>query len=81
MGIERSHRGGGWGTKLMEVAIGWAKEQPSLDWVQLYVFDHNEPAKALYRKFGFEAVGTVEDLFRVHGQRIADTHMVLNIRK
>lgn len=81
MGLERTHRGGGWGTKLMQAALDWAHAQPTIDWVQLYVFDHNEPAKALYRKFGFEAVGTVEDLFRVFGQKISDTEMVLRLKR
>ncbi|HVK61685.1 MAG TPA: GNAT family N-acetyltransferase [Bdellovibrionales bacterium] len=81
MGLERSHRSSGYGKQLMQTAIEWAKSQPTLDWVQLYVFDHNEPAKALYRKFGFEGGTTTVDLFRVHGQSINDTEMVLRLRK
>lgn len=80
MGIERSHRGQGWGSKLMTEAIAWAKAQPSLDWLQLYVFAHNEPAQRLYRKFGFKEVGRTPDMFRVHGQSIDDIEMVLKLR-
>lgn len=81
MGIERSHRGKGFGTALMREAIEWARGQPTLDWIQLYVFAHNMPAKELYQRFGFREVGTVADLFRVHGQKIDDTTMTLRLRE
>ncbi len=80
MGMERSVRGRGWGSKLMEEALGWARAQPSLDWVSLCVFENNIPAKALYKKFGFQLVGTSRDLFRVFGQSIDDSEMVLKLR-
>ena len=80
MGIERSHRGRGFGAGLMNVALTWAKAQLFLEWIQLYVFEGNEPAKKLYSRFGFEENGTTPDMFRVHGQKVADTSMVLNLR-
>ena len=80
MGIERPHRGNGMGKLLMEEAIGWARKQPTLDWIQLNVFAHNEPAKRLYQNFGFEKVGVNRDLFRVCGQKIDDIEMVLPLR-
>ncbi len=45
MGIERSHRRQGFGSKLMVEALSWAKSQPTLEWLQLFVFEGNEPAK------------------------------------
>lgn len=81
MGIERSHRSKGLGSLLMNEALNWARSQPSLDWIQLNVFTHNEPAKNLYRKFGFQEVGTNLDLFRVMGQKIDDTEMTLPLRE
>lgn len=80
MGIERSMRSQGWGSRLVNEAITWAKQQPTLDWVTLFVFENNLPAKALYKKFGFQAVGTTKDQFRVFGQSIDDTEMVLKLR-
>lgn len=80
MGLERSVRGQGWGTRLLNEAIQWARQQPTLDWITLYVFENNFPAKALYNKFGFEVVGTTRDKFRVFGQSIDDTEMVLKLR-
>jgi RimJ/RimL family protein N-acetyltransferase len=73
MGIERSYRGKGLGSALMREALSWANRQPTLEWVQLNVFAHNEPAKALYRRFGFKEIGTNQDFFRVKGQQIDDT--------
>lgn len=79
MGMERTVRGQGWGSRLMKEAIAWAKAEPGLDWISLYVFENNLPAKALYKKFGFEVVGTTKDRFRVFNQSIDDTEMVLKL--
>lgn len=80
MGIERSHRGKGFGSRLMHQAISWAKEQPSLEWLQLFVFEGNHPAKELYAKFGFRENGTTPDVFRVHQTQVADTSMILKLK-
>jgi len=80
MGIERSHRNQGFGSKMMEAGIAWAKSQSNLEWLQLFVFEGNEPAKKLYRKFGFVENGTTPDMFRVHGKQVADTSMILKLR-
>ena len=79
MGIERSHRSCGYGTKLITEALSWAKEQSLLEWIDLYVFAHNLPAIALYTKAGFIENSTVTDLFRVKGQKIDDVHMILKL--
>jgi ribosomal protein S18 acetylase RimI-like enzyme len=80
MGIERSHRAQGWGRQLLEAALGWAQAQPSLDWIDLGVFENNAPARALYSRFGFREVGRREDLFRAFGVKITDIEMVLKLR-
>lgn len=80
MGIERSHRGQGFGPKLIDEAVQWAQAQPSLEWLQLYVFEDNTPARALYRKFGFVENGVTPDMFRVHGAKVADISMILRLR-
>lgn len=81
MGIERSHRSQGWGSRLITQALSWARQQPPLEWIDLYVFAHNAPARGLYTKAGFKEIGKVPDLFRVKGQKIDDIHMVLNLRE
>lgn len=80
MGVQRSHRGQGYGARLMSEAILWAKAQPSLEWLQLFVFEGNDPAKRLYEKFGFKENGTTPDMFRVHNTRVADISMILKLR-
>lgn len=79
IGIQRPHRGGGWGRALMETAIAWARSQPSIDWIQLGVFEGNDRAAALYDKLGFVRCGRTPDLFRVDGHRINDIRMVLSV--
>ncbi len=80
IGIERAYRGQGLGRKLMQVAIGWARDEPSLEWVDLGVFAHNLVARALYEKLGFITIATVSDLFRVREQSIDDVTMTLRLR-
>ena len=80
MGIERSHRGQGFGSELMTMALDWARAEPSIEWLQLFVFGDNLPAQALYRRFGFVENGRVEDMFRVYGVPVTDISMVLRLR-
>lgn len=80
IGLERAYRGQGWGSKLMSHALSWARQQPTLEWIQLQVFAHNKPAQNLYRKFGFEEAGVRPDLFRVRGPSIDDLAMLLRLR-
>lgn len=49
-------RGRGIGTRLMDEAVAWAKRS-GVEKLVLSVYPHNEPAIALYRKFGFVEEG------------------------
>lgn len=80
LGIERSHRGRGLGRRLMQVAIDFARDAPTLDWLDLKVFAHNTPARALYRSLGFAEIGTVADRFRIGSASIDDVLMTLDVR-
>lgn len=81
LGLERAYWRRGLGEQLVRTALAWAREQASLDWVDLFVFAENEPARALYRKVGFEERGTVEDAFRLpDGTVVGDVRMVLRLR-
>jgi putative acetyltransferase len=81
MGLERSLRQQGLGGKLIELALNWLRETPSIEWVDLYVFANNHPAQKLYSRFGFRETGRVVDLFRLHGEAITDIHMVLKLER
>lgn len=79
MGIEASHRGKGFGKKLVSQAVEWAQKQTFLSWIDLNVFAHNDVAIKLYKGFGFSEVGKTVDRLRVDGQSIDDYHFVLKV--
>jgi len=78
MGLERAARGQGHGRAMMETAIAWARDH-GLAWLDLGVFAHNKPARALYASVGFVEVGTTRDQFRVDGVSIDDVAMTLRL--
>lgn len=79
MGIESGFRGQGHGESLIRTAIAWAKEQGTIDWIDLGVFEHNLKARRLYEKCGFVENGRIQDVFRIQGQSINDITMALRI--
>lgn len=81
MGLEESVRGKGFGKKLLEMAITWAKTQDSLYWIDLSYFAHNLPAKKLYESFGFEKCFIYEDRLRVGHHKIDDVIMTLKLKE
>jgi RimJ/RimL family protein N-acetyltransferase len=81
MGIGRSHRRQGGGTSLLETGIEWARNQPTIDWIDLGVFSDNPGAQALYARHGFRIVGQTPDRFRVDGQSLDDISMTLNVAR
>lgn len=56
MAIVEEHRGLGIGSALVRACIDWALEAGAHK-ITLQVWPHNEAARALYRKFGFEEEG------------------------
>ena len=69
----------GHGRRMMDMAIRWAADQPSLFWIVLGVFAGNHAAHALYKKLGFVEHGRIPDRFRIHGQSIDDVDMLLDL--
>ncbi|HEX6231341.1 MAG TPA: diaminopimelate decarboxylase [Actinomycetota bacterium] len=56
MHVVRSHRGRGIGSALMAEAFRWARRF-GIERIELAVYPHNDPAIALYRRFGFVEEG------------------------
>jgi putative acetyltransferase len=56
MSVSREWRGRGVGSALLAEAFRWAA-WAGVEKVSLTVYPHNEAARALYRKFGFEEEG------------------------
>ena len=81
MGIIRSHRRQRGGTVLLEAGTEWARQQPSIDWIDLGVFTDNPGAHALYARHGFQILGRPPDRFRVDGQSLDDISMTLNVAR
>jgi RimJ/RimL family protein N-acetyltransferase len=54
--VAASHRRRGIGWALLEQAVRWARDH-DVTKLELHVFPHNEPALALYERFGFEREG------------------------
>ena len=79
IGMEAPYRGQGHGRALMQAAIDYARSTPSLTWLDLRVFGHNESARALYRDMGFEETGLVRDCFRLGGDAVDDVMMTLSV--
>jgi RimJ/RimL family protein N-acetyltransferase len=65
MGIERAYTRHGHGGRLMTTAADWAHKKFGLSWIDLGVFENNEPARKLYRRLGFVENGVRVDAFRV----------------
>lgn len=78
MGLERPARRQGHGRALVEAAVAWARDH-GLAWLDLGVFAHNRPARALYAAVGFVEIGTTPDQFRVDGTSIDDVAMTLRL--
>lgn len=81
MAVEATHRRLGIGKRLLETAIDWALKESRLDWLDLNVFAHNQPARRLYESFGFVEAGRADDFCRIDGQSVDDIHMVLRLRE
>jgi RimJ/RimL family protein N-acetyltransferase len=79
MGLEAPLRGQGLGKQLLDFAINWAKEEPSLAWIDLSVFAHNTPARKLYSNAAFTEVAVLEDRLRVGHHRVDDVLMALKL--
>ncbi|MFC4930632.1 GNAT family N-acetyltransferase [Massilia sp. GCM10023247] len=69
MGVHRDHRRHGLGARLLDTALGWARAQPGIDWVDLEVMSNNLPARRLYERSGFAFAGEIPDLFRIDGEQ------------
>lgn len=61
--VAEDWRGRGVGSALLGRALRWAREQGAHK-VALQVWPHNEPARALYRKFGFVEEGRLVRHYR-----------------
>ena len=67
--VAMSHRRRGIGRALLEEAVAWARET-GVTKLELHVFPWNEPAIALYERFGFEREGLRRRHYRRGGEYV-----------
>ncbi|MCL4802463.1 MAG: GNAT family N-acetyltransferase [Burkholderiales bacterium] len=77
--VSRSAQGLGVGSSLMRAALDLADNWLNLVRLELLVFTTNDPAVALYRKFGFEVEGTAR-AFGFQAGRYVDVHLMARVR-
>ncbi|WOJ90978.1 GNAT family N-acetyltransferase [Methylocapsa polymorpha] len=78
LGVEAAYRRRGVGERLLREAIAFARDA-GLAWLDLWVFAHNAPALALYRKIGFVEIGRFPDQFRTRQMSIDDIAMAFRL--
>jgi RimJ/RimL family protein N-acetyltransferase len=61
--VDPTQRGKGYGRKMLECALSYAKESLNAKSVSLCVFDDNVSARELYKKIGFEKTGKYSQPF------------------
>jgi RimJ/RimL family protein N-acetyltransferase len=76
--VRRGYRGIGVGRALMDYAIKWARSN-KVRKITLGVFSSNPNAIRLYKKFGFEVEGRLEDQFFISGEFVDELLMGLRI--
>ena len=81
MGLLGAYTGQGHGSRLVEAAVRWARDEAGLRWIDLGVFAGNTPARKLYARMGFVEIGQRPDAFRLDaGPSIDDVQMTLKLR-
>ena len=71
----------GLGSRLLETALAWAREQNGIDWVDLEVISSNLAARRLYERCGFVFTGEMADLFRIDGEGLGFVYMTQHLRQ
>ena len=67
------------GTRFMERIIDFAKNTAHTEIISLEVRSDNERAISLYRRFGFEKIGTFDGYMKVNGKDVSCDIMRLNL--
>ena len=74
--VRKDYWGKGIGTGIMNVLMDFAKKSGA-EVLELEVRSDNEAAISLYKKFGFEKIGTNEKFFKITGEFFAADYMNL----
>jgi ribosomal protein S18 acetylase RimI-like enzyme len=80
MGVQRAYRRRGLGVRLVDAAIGWARGEAGLQWIDLEVLSDNHPAVALYLRAGFTMTARIEDMLHIDGASHDLSYMTCALR-
>ena len=77
--VKKSMWGNHIGTRLMEEILSFARNTAKAEIISLEVRSDNERAIALYKKLGFEKIGTFDGFMKINGQYISCDMMRLSL--
>jgi ribosomal protein S18 acetylase RimI-like enzyme len=80
MGVHRAYRRRGLGTQLVDTAIGWARSDTGLQWIDLEVLSKNLPAVELYLRSGFSTIARIADMLEIDGVHSDLSYMACALR-
>ena len=80
MGVHRAWRRHGLGTRLVEAALAWARDETDIAWIDLEVLADNVPACSLYARCGFTMVARIADMLRIDGEACDLAYMTRSVR-
>ena len=79
MSVKKEYRNQGIGSRLMEYAINWAKGTGVVKRIELHVFETNNQAIHLYKKYGFIIEGKKQKSIKVNDEYINELIMALPV--
>ena len=80
MSVKKDHWGRGVGSRLLAALLDFARSSAGVEVVSLEVRSDNARAVALYRKFGFEKVGTFAGFMKIGGEYVSCDTMRLRLQ-
>jgi len=78
--VTASERGKGTGRALIAAILEQARRNPALEQILLAVATCQEPARQLYRSFGFETYGTEPRALKVGDRYLDEDRMILRLQ-
>jgi len=76
IGLRKQARGLGLGRRLMETTIEEARKSLRIEIVELQAFSKNKIARGLYKKLGFELIGTIKNGIKKKGRYYDELIMI-----
>ena len=79
MSVKKEYRNQGIGSRLIEYAINWAKETGAVKRIELHVFETNNQAIHIYKKYGFIIEGKKQKAIKANDEYVNELIMALYV--